>query len=71
MVKDYFYKKDYFMLNMVITFLVLAIIAGLLGFSGIAIISVDIARILFMIFIVLFLASLIAHLLGYGRLPRE
>ena len=58
------------MLDMVLTFLILAIIAALLGFSGVAIISVEIARILFIIFIVLFLFSLIAHLLGYSRTPR-
>jgi uncharacterized membrane protein YtjA (UPF0391 family) len=58
------------MLNFVITFLVLAIIAGFLGFSGVAIISVEIARVLFAIFLVLFLGSLVAHLFGYGRPPR-
>ena len=58
------------MLNMVVTFLVLAIIAGLLGFSGVAIISVGIARILFIVFIALFLFSLVAHLLGYSKTPR-
>jgi len=58
------------MLDLVITFLVLALISGFLGFSGVAIISIEIARILFAIFLVLFLGSLIAHLLGYGRPPR-
>lgn len=58
------------MLDLVVTFLVLALIAGFLGFSGVAVISVEIARILFAIFLVLFLGSLIAHLLGYGRKPR-
>lgn len=57
------------MLNFVILFLVLAIIAGLLGFSGVAIISVEIARFLFLIFIVLFIFSLLAHLLGYSKRP--
>lgn len=58
------------MLNMVITFLVLAIIAALLGFSGVAIISVEIARVLFIVFIALFLFSLVAHALGYSKTPR-
>jgi uncharacterized membrane protein YtjA (UPF0391 family) len=59
------------MLHMVISFLILAIIAGALGFTGVEIISVEIARVLFFIFIILFLFSLIAHLVGYGRMPRE
>ena len=46
------------MLGLVIAFLVLAIIAGLLGFTGVEIISANIARTLFFIFIVLFIISL-------------
>lgn len=59
------------MLHMVISFLILAIIAGALGFTGVEIMSIEIARVLFFIFMILFLFSLIAHLVGYGRLPRE
>jgi uncharacterized membrane protein YtjA (UPF0391 family) len=40
-----------------------AIVAGILGFGGIAAVSVDIARILFFIFILLFVISLVFHLL--------
>ena len=47
------------MLGYAITFLIIALVAALLGFTGIAIISVEIARILFIVFIVLFLVSLI------------
>jgi uncharacterized membrane protein YtjA (UPF0391 family) len=43
----------------VFIFLILAIVAGLLGFTGVEIISIDIARILFFIFIILFLFSLV------------
>lgn len=50
------------MLQWALAFLVIALIAGALGFGGIAIISVDIARILFFIFLVLFVVSLIASL---------
>lgn len=57
------------MLELVITFLVLAIIAGLLGFTGVEIISIDIARTLFFIFLILFIVSLVWRMLS-GKSPR-
>lgn len=56
------------MLNWAISFLVLALIAGILGFGGIAAVSVDIAKILFVVFLVLFLVASIVHALR-GRAP--
>jgi uncharacterized membrane protein YtjA (UPF0391 family) len=47
------------MLYWTLVFLVIALIAGALGFGGIAETSAGIARILFAVFIVLFLASLL------------
>ena len=47
------------MLNWSVTFLVIAIIAALLGFGGIAGASVEFARILFVLFLVLFIISLL------------
>lgn len=47
------------MLGWVLTFLVVALIAGLLGFGGIAGASVEIAKVIFFIAIVLFLVSVI------------
>ncbi|MCD2177947.1 DUF1328 domain-containing protein [Rhizobium sp. C1] len=47
------------MLYYALMFLVVAIIAGALGFGGIAGASVGIAKILFFVFLILFLASLI------------
>ena len=47
------------MLNYAVIFLVIALVAGLFGFTGIAASAVGIAKILFFIFIVLFVASLI------------
>ena len=47
------------MLGWAITFLVVALIAALLGFGGIASASAGIAQILFFIFLVLFVATLI------------
>lgn len=47
------------MLRWTITFLVIAIIAAIFGFGGIAAGAATIAKVLFFIFIVLFLLSLI------------
>lgn len=54
------------MLYYALVFLVIAIMAGLLGFGAIAFAAAGIAKILFFIFVVLFLVSLIAHL-GRGQ----
>lgn len=48
------------MLRWAVTFFIIALIAALFGFGGIAEGAADIAQILFYIFIVLFLISLIA-----------
>jgi len=56
------------MLFWALTFLAVAIIAGLLGFGGIASASVGIAQILFYIFIVLFVVTLVIRALK-GRTP--
>jgi len=55
------------MLYWAVIFFVVALVAALLGFNGIAIASAGIAKILFVIFLVLFLVSLVAHLAGGGR----
>jgi uncharacterized membrane protein YtjA (UPF0391 family) len=47
------------MLGWVLTFLVVALVAGVLGFGGIAGASVEIAKIIFFIAVVLFLISVI------------
>jgi len=49
-----------FMLRAAFAFLLLAIVAALLGFTGIAGTSSSIAQILFVVFLVLFLVGLIA-----------
>jgi uncharacterized membrane protein YtjA (UPF0391 family) len=51
------------MLRWALIFLVVALVAGLLGFTSIVGPAVAIAKILFLIFIVLFLVSLVMHLL--------
>ncbi len=56
------------MLGWAITFFIIAIVAAALGFGGIAGSAVYIAQILFVIFLILFLISLVWHLVG-GRRP--
>jgi len=48
-----------FMLRWALAFFVIALIAGALGFLGIAVAAAGIAKILFFIFLVLFLVSLV------------
>jgi uncharacterized membrane protein YtjA (UPF0391 family) len=50
------------MLSWALTFLVVALIAGLLGFTSIAGAAMGVAKIVFMIFLVLFVVSLVMHL---------
>jgi uncharacterized membrane protein YtjA (UPF0391 family) len=52
------------MLYWAVVFLVVAIVAAIFGFGGIAVAATDIARILFFLFLILFLVSLI---MGMGR----
>jgi uncharacterized membrane protein YtjA (UPF0391 family) len=45
------------MLSWAFSFLVLAVVAAFLGFGGVAMISVEIARMLFIVFMILFLIA--------------
>jgi uncharacterized membrane protein YtjA (UPF0391 family) len=54
------------MLYWALMFFVVALIAAVLGFTGIAIAAAGVAKILFVIFLALFVISLVAHLLGGG-----
>jgi uncharacterized membrane protein YtjA (UPF0391 family) len=56
------------MLRLAIFFLVVSLVAALFGFGGIAAASADIARILFFIFIVIFLVLLVAGLMAGSTL---
>lgn len=49
------------MLRWAITFLLVALAAGVLGFGGIAGAATDIARVLFFVFIVMFVLSWFGH----------
>jgi uncharacterized membrane protein YtjA (UPF0391 family) len=50
-----------------LAFFLIALVAALFGFSGIAADSAAIARILFVVFLVVFALTLMAHLLGFNR----
>jgi uncharacterized membrane protein YtjA (UPF0391 family) len=54
--------EDRTMLSWVVTFLVIALIAGILGFGGIAGASVEIAKAIFFIAVLLFLISAVVGL---------
>jgi len=50
------------MLYYALVFLIIAIIAGLLGFGAIAFAAAGIAKLLFFVFLILFLLSLVRHM---------
>ena len=56
------------MLRLALFFLVVSIVAALFGFTGIAVAAAGVARILFFIFIIVFLALLIAGLMAGSAL---
>jgi uncharacterized membrane protein YtjA (UPF0391 family) len=54
------------MLHYAAVFFVIAIIAAVFGFGGIAVGAAEIAKVLFFIFLILFVASLVAGLFRRG-----
>jgi len=52
------------MLNWVVTFLIIALIAAVLGFGGIAGTAIGLAKLIFYIAVILFVVSLV---FGYSR----
>jgi len=56
------------MLNLIVTLLIIALIAAVLGFGGIEFAALELVRILFFIVIVLFLIALVFGAVG-GRRP--
>jgi uncharacterized membrane protein YtjA (UPF0391 family) len=63
------HQEEIIMLRLALVFLLIAVVAGLLGFTGIELLSVELARILFIVFLVLFIVALIGNA-TYGR-PRD
>jgi len=56
------------MLGWALTFLVVALIAAVLGFTSIAGAAIGVAKILFFVFLVLFAVSMVMHVVR-GRSP--
>ncbi len=56
------------MLRYAVIFLILALVAAVFGFGGVAAVSMDIARLLVMVFLVLFIVALVMHALR-GKAP--
>lgn len=55
------------MLNWALMFLLVALLAAVFGFTGIAVAAAGIAKLLFFLFLVLFLASLVIGLVNRAR----
>ena len=62
LVQSLFVKENFTMLQLAVTFLVIALIAAFFGFAGVAALSWEGAKILFVIFLILAVLSF----LGYG-----
>jgi uncharacterized membrane protein YtjA (UPF0391 family) len=54
------------MLNWVVTFLIIALVAAVLGFGGIAGAAVEIAKVIFFIAILLFFVAVLVGMIGRG-----
>jgi len=50
------------MLYWALMFLVIALLAAVFGFTGISVMAAGVAKILFFIFVILFVVSMVAHL---------
>ena len=57
------------MLQYAITFLVIALLAAFLGFGGLAAFSMEAARLIFGVFLVLFIVTAVLHMRG-GKTPK-
>ena len=55
------------MLGWALTFLVVALIAGILGFTTIAGTAIGVAKIIFFVFLVLFVVSLVMNMMRSRR----
>jgi uncharacterized membrane protein YtjA (UPF0391 family) len=55
------------MLHWTLIFLLVALVAGLLGFMNVGAVAMEIARILFVVFLVLFLVTWVPRLIHHHR----
>jgi uncharacterized membrane protein YtjA (UPF0391 family) len=56
------------MLNLIVTLLIIALVAAVLGFGGIAFAAAEIARVVFFLVLVMFLVSLVFGVVGRGSI---
>jgi len=61
LVPDLYEPEDSIMLRWALILFVLALMAAVLGFTGIALAAAGVAKILFYIFVILFVLSLLGH----------
>lgn len=54
------------MLTWTVFFLIMSVIAGFFGFGGVAVLSAEVAQILFFLFVVLFVGSLLMKVASKG-----
>jgi uncharacterized membrane protein YtjA (UPF0391 family) len=54
------------MLYWALMFLLVALIAGILGFTGVAILTAGVAKLLFVVFLVLFVVFLVLFLVSFA-----
>jgi uncharacterized membrane protein YtjA (UPF0391 family) len=59
-------RKGTAMLYYALVFLLIAVVAGILGFGGVVFAAAGIAKILFFLFLVLFVVGLVTHLARRG-----
>lgn len=52
------------MINLIVTLLIIALVAAVLGFGGIAFAATEIARVVFFLVLVMFLISLVFGVVG-------
>jgi uncharacterized membrane protein YtjA (UPF0391 family) len=60
-------KGEYDMLNWALMFFLVALLAAVFGFTGVAVAAAGIAKLLFFLFLVLFVASLVIGLANRAR----
>lgn len=58
------FYREIMMLGWAVTFFIIAIIAGALGFTGVAVAAAGIAKLLFYLFLALFVIVLIMWIVG-------
>jgi uncharacterized membrane protein YtjA (UPF0391 family) len=70
LIKRKFEERRKEMLRLALLFLVIALVAAALGFGGVAILSLEGARLMFLIFLVLAVLSLVFGI-AHGRPPQD